>query len=475
MRFRALPSTVGTGALILWGLLLASGCGGPKRFPPVATQPRPLPHSTTRVPDLVGVGLAEKQPALVLKASGACLLLDGKSGKRLARLTGEQVEVTCRRSNREVTWQVGGASGGLSGAASGAASGNAQAVVLQPVDPGHRVAYDGNEYRGEFLVLPTPDASGLTLVNNVELENYLRGVVPWEIGRHGRERLAALEAQAVAARTYAISHLGARSSRGFDVYASVMDQVYRGSAGEDALCNEAIDQTAGLVLRHGGAEIEAYYSACCGGVSSRIDEVWPKGPQPYLTSRADADGGAEPYCSEYKYYHWREEWTIGRIEQILAKSLPEYVAHMSQNGRSEWAGPLFIPRRKGDSGAVPGRLLDLEIEERTTSGRVSRLSVRTEAGEYFVRGDRVRWVLAPSSGNPAILRSAFFEVELVRRDGQLTDVAVRGRGYGHGIGLCQAGSLAMAARGRSYREILSHYYPGASLQQVRSAKAGGGK
>ena len=83
-----------------------------------------------------------------------------------------------------------------------------------------------------------------------------------------------------------------------------------------------------------------------------------------------------------------------------------------------------------------------------------------------MRGDRVRWVLAPASGNPAILRSALFEVELVWRDGDLAEVAARGRGYGHGIGLCQAGSLAMAQRGHSYQAILGHYYPGAVLTSV---------
>jgi stage II sporulation protein D (peptidoglycan lytic transglycosylase) len=458
MNCRQLPKiTVGLVACLL--LLVAGGCAGPKRFPPAGTEPRLPEEPLIRTPNLVGVGLAERKASLALVATGTSLLLDAQSGKRLARLEGASITVDCKRSGDRIAWQSGGQSG------------TATSLVLQPVDPGRRVAYGDDEYRGEFLVMPSPGAPGLTLVNNVELENYLRGVVPWEIGRHGRERLAALAAQAVAARTYVISHLDARSARGFDVYASVMDQVYRGSADEDPLCNEAIDQTAGLVLRDGGQEIEAYYSACCGGVSSRIEEVWARGAQPYLISHDDSRGGGEAFCAQYRYYHWREEWTIGRIEEILQKTLPEYVAHMSEPGRSSWAGPLFIPRRSGDTGTRPGKLLDLEITDRTSSGRVSSLSVRTEAGEYLVRGDRVRWVLVPGSGNPAILRSALFEVELGRRDGALTEVAARGRGYGHGIGLCQAGSLAMATKGHSYQEILAHYYPGARLHKVHPGSA----
>jgi len=78
----------------------------------------------------------------------------------------------------------------------------------------------------------------------------------------------------------------------------------------------------------------------------------------------------------------------------------------------------------------------------------------------------VRWVLKPADGNPFILRSALFEVELVRDGERLVEVAIRGRGYGHGIGLCQTGALAMAERGKNVREILAHYYPGAVLAEV---------
>jgi stage II sporulation protein D len=88
------------------------------------------------------------------------------------------------------------------------------------------------------------------------------------------------------------------------------------------------------------------------------------------------------------------------------------------------------------------------------------------AGTYHVRGDRVRWVLTPASGNPNILRSALFELEVVRDDERLREVSVRGRGFGHGIGLCQTGALGMAAGGQSWRDILAHYYPGATLDAV---------
>ncbi len=455
---RRIALLVGLG-LFLFGWLGTAGCAGPKRLPPVAG--RPIPAAPTgpqsKAPHLVGVGLAEGRSELQLSATGGCVLLDGKSGSRLVRIEAAGA-LRCRLDGSSVRWSASGRSGRV------------RAVILQPNDPSGRVVFDGREYRGEFAIVVSPKSSGLTLVNNLDLEDYLRGVVPWEIGRHGEDKLEALAAQAVAARTYTISHLGARSDRGFDVFDTVMDQVYRGAKDEDLLCNRAIDRTRGLVLRSGGEEIEAYYSACCGGVASNIHEVWPLQPKPYLVTHPDAPRGKTPYCADYRYYNWREEWTAAQLEEILARTLPVYLDYMGQGSRVQWAGPLFRAAKKGGSGLVPGRLQDLEIVERTTSGRVARLVIRTEAGEYSVRGDRVRWVLAPVSGNPAILRSALFEVELSYRDGKLTGVAARGKGYGHGIGLCQAGALVMAERGKDFREILGHYYRGAVLRKI-----GGGR
>lgn len=446
---------VGRWVICALGILLVAGCAGPKRTPPVGTEPTLPPAYVPGTPTLLGVGLLENQNSLVIFALGSALVLDGESGQRLARLDGPG-KVECSRSGSQVAWKTAGAGG------------TCATVVLQPVDPADRVAQGELHYRGEFLVKASPRGGGLTLVNSVDLENYLRGVVPWEIGRHGRDRMAALEAQAVAARTYTISHLGTRKSRGFDVYASVQDQVYKGAKDEDELCNQAVDNTAGLVLQFGDREIDAYYSACCGGHSSFIEEVWSRDPEPYLISRPDAPaGGGEAFCANSRHFHWREMWPAGKLEDIMQKTLPEYVSYISQPHRKTWGRQVFSPRDGSSRAEKPGRLINLEILERTTSGRVAELAVTTEAGVYHVRGDRVRWVLKPASGNPFILRSAMFEVELVRDGDRLIEVATRGRGYGHGIGLCQTGALTMAEKGYDSRAILKHYYPGSELVEVQ--------
>jgi len=437
-------------------LAVLSGCAGPKRLPPVVIEPEGPSGPGRQMPDLLGVGLLENELGLEIYAESAALLVDGKSGRTLLRLDQTGQRVACERSADEVVWRSGGNSG------------RAKALILRPVDVDTRVSQGDFEYRGEFLVICAPIGAGLTLVNNVDLESYLKGVVPWEIGRHPEERLAALQAQAVAARTYTVSHWGARRSRGFDVFASVMDQVYKGSADEDPVCNQAVDSTTGLVLKDGGQEIEAYYSACCGGTASNIHEVWARAPRSYLKQTADGpDRHGQSYCADSRYFHWRESWTSGQLTEILQETLPAFLDWIAESpARTKWSGPVFSPRDGTSDSRRPGKLWNLEILSRTTSGRVADLAVSTDAGVYHVRGDRTRWVLRPAGGNPFILRSAMFDLELERDGTQLQRVAVRGRGFGHGIGLCQTGALVRADQGQTYDEILAHYYPGAVLTRL---------
>jgi len=461
-RFRAVPSDKNTGiwsarTVILAAVLLAvvaalaSGCGGRKRVS-VDSGGGVLPAQVPGGPVLVRVGLAEEQLEVGLRATGPCYVLADRERRRVGRSDGH-TPITARRTATGVSWSVGGDQG------------RAATIVVQPIDPASCVIWEDQQYRGELFLFPTVDGAGLTVANLVELEAYLCGVVPWEIGRPQRDALAALEAQAIAARTYTISHLGARQQRGFDVWASVMDQVYRGSADEHALCNEAIANTSGLVLRHGGDEIEAYYCSTCGGTTSTVEEVWPRAARPYLRSRTDARNGTR-FCAGSKYYDWRVSWSRQQLEQILARTLPEYLDYMSNDARAAWAGTLFTPARGAVDRRRPGSLRDLTIVQRTTSGRIGRLDITTDAGTYHVRGDRVRWVLPPADANPVILRSALFDVELDLADGRPARVTASGHGFGHGVGMCQVGALAMARQGYSSVQILEHYYAGAVLEPV---------
>lgn len=446
-----------------WGLAgvvvmvaLLAGCAGPKRLPPVVTGAATIPALEPGLPALLGIGLAEGRDGFSLDSDGPCVVSDADSGAELVALAGG-APLRLQRQGSLVSW---------SGAED---SGAAARVRIRPRDPAHLLGFADRRWRGDFLIMPTPGGAGLTLVNNVDLESYLQGVVPWEIGRHGTDAVAALEAQAVAARTYTVGHLGERADHGFDLFADVMDQVYKGATDEDPLCNQAVLSTRGLVLEADGELVQAYYSACCGGVSSRIEQVWPRPACSYLTNRPDGPGRGKPAsCSGYEKFRWEQTWSGDQLSAILQRTLPDYYREYSTGARGRWAGAIFYPRQAGADPLRPGDLLNLEILRRTPSGRVADLAVTTTAGTYHVRGDRTRWVLAPPAGSGTILRSAMFELELDRSAGGLRRVTAMGRGYGHGIGMCQVGALARARAGQDFAEILAHYYPGAKLVRLRT-------
>ncbi len=399
-------------------------------------------------PLIVRVGLGTGVARAVVACEGPARLLDADGLRALADLA-PGAKVTLQAAGRLVRWQADSRGGEAAG------------VGLQPVDPDDAVTWNRGRWRGALLALPRGGA--LTLVNAVGLEDYLRGVVPGEIGRLGPEGAAALEAQAIAARTYTVAHRGQHAAQGFDVWSDVRDQLYEGIRGEHARCDEAIARTAGLVLQYGGREIEAYYSSTCGGRTAGCEQVWSQPARPYLTGRRDAPrDGARSFCASAPRFAWQESWSGAELERILQRTLPQYVDWAREPRRARWAGEPFTPRGGGGDLRRPGRLLGCEVRGRTACGRVALLDVATEAGVYHVRGDRARSVLLRRDGG--LLWSALFRLAIEPgQDGRPLRVAARGRGYGHGVGLCQTGAIAMARRGFSAGQILAHYYAGATL------------
>jgi len=311
-------------------------------------------------------------------------------------------------------------------------------INLLPRAGKNRLRVQSRWYRGMLKLLPS--GQGLQTINLLYMEDYLRGVVPPELGPRTEEEIEAVKAQAVAARTYAMAHLGQYAKAAYDLKSSVVDQVYEGMAVENKLVNKAIDATAGSVLMYNGEFVQAYYHSTCGGMTDNIASVWERQELPYL--KPVSDGGV---CSWSKYFRWEETYTEPQLRLLIEQYLS------TERGRE----------------ITIGRILDVAVMERTPGGRVARLTVRTETDHHSFYKDRIRWVIRRGSNPDLILASARFDVHLSRDTaGNLHRITLSGGGYGHGVGMCQCGAIGYSRQGWTCEQILTHYYAGVEVKKL---------
>ena len=292
-------------------------------------------------------------------------------------------------------------------------------------------------YPGSILVRNTDGKRDA--INSVDVEDYLRGVVPYEIGKLDSSRIEALKAQAVAARTYAYKHFNSRESVGFDVYADTKDQVYKGLESATPLTDAAVKATAGVVMTYGGDFIIAYYHSTCGGITETL-ATWNRADLPYLKSVPDRRPNGKPWCDESSYTTWERRFADKKIVKLFKANASEAKATFSSA-----------------NGADFKKIKSIKIKDKLKSGRIMTLRVETDKGHFDVLTDRTRWLFKKAG---TILPSSFFTVKKEGKEWVLT-----GTGFGHGVGMCQMGVRARAQAGQSYQEILSHYYQGITLEK----------
>jgi stage II sporulation protein D len=325
------------------------------------------------------------------------------------------------------------------------------AVKLSGRNEASALSYDGKKYTDTLLIVN--DGSGLRVVNILPLETYLRGVVPSEIGAdRSPSEYAAVQAQAVIARSYALARMRSPLLRLFDVYNDTRDQVYGGCGVWTELTNRAVNDTRGLVVAFEHRLAECFYHSTCGGRTEAPALVWGR-PQskPWLAGISDS-GKDGDYCREAPSYRWTEQYSRSDLERILRKYLP---------GADNGPGAESL----GDG----WYLYDVQITARHPSNRVAVMQITMGNGEntrtFTVENDRVRWALRRPGG--AILRSSLFDVTLERDSGKwIKSIRIDGMGNGHGIGLCQWGAIGRARKGQDFRAILKAYYPGTEVMGI---------
>ena len=300
-------------------------------------------------------------------------------------------------------------------------------------------------FSGPFLLLP--DAYGSwSLVEQVPLERYLEGVVPHEIGAGSPQ--AALEAQAVLARTWALSNRGRFRVDGYHLCADTQCQVYSDPRQASAPVRQAIAASRQQLLAFAGQPIHAVYHASNGGIAAGFEEVWQGAPLPYL--RAFVDGPAA-FVARYPL-----PLAPASLGSLLTSSAPP--GWGADHPRYRWRRELTAAQLQAALGnAAIGTPTRLRVLSRGPSGRVLALEIGGRKGTRVLRLDAIRRSLRQ-------LPSTLFEVTPAGPGRWL----VRGGGFGHGAGLSQAGAIELARRGWSTRRILEHYYPGTSLVPLQS-------
>ncbi len=294
------------------------------------------------------------------------------------------------------------------------------------------IYFDRKAFKGGIRFVSHGDS--IKAINTLSLEEYLRGVVPAEMPvKNGSEYYEALKAFSICARTYAVMKLS-REKDDFDIYLDVRDQVYGGASVENPVSNSAIEDTKGMILSYNNFPAVIYYSSTCGGHTEDASNVFSDEEIPYMKGVKDGDPA---YCDISPKFRWNAEYDDTTIVSRLIN-----------------AGLLYPDRYN---------LLSVDVESRFKSGRVKQLNFLFNNLDHHrnvkvrIFGNNIRYVLR-TPDNKNILESNFFDVDFTGQK-----VILKGKGYGHGVGLCQWGSISMAKKGFDFKQILEHYFPGTEV------------
>ncbi len=352
----------------------------------------------------IRVAILQDIPAARVTVLGPCRLTDLRTGALIGNwpnLKWQEVQV------------------GNGGLRIGGTSVNAQAVLLEPVR-GEILRINARPYRGSLIFYRT-SAGKLTIVNQLDLEEYLVGALASEVGFNWP--LEALKAHAVVSRTMVAHRIWIQRDRPFDVTADVSTHLYHGVSSEREETRAAGKATKGQVLAYAGEVLSATFHANCGGHTEDASELWEvKGDPTPLKGRPD------PYCRDLKHFRWRANISTKAFGDLLQKE-----------------------------GQPIGEIQSYEILERNASGRVRSIRFVGSQGTMTLTGRKFRELLGANR-----LKSLNFTLALSPRG-----VSFDGFGWGHGVGLCQWGAYGMAVQGSQMDDILSFYFPGAERRKLQ--------
>ncbi len=291
-------------------------------------------------------------------------------------------------------------------------------IIVEPES--EPLILNGMPFRGSMIVKKINDT--VFIVNILSVDEYLISVVPGEIPANWEQE--ALKAQAIAARTFTYYHISTQRNRDaiYDLDATAASQVYRGISDEKPQTTAAVRETSGQVMLYDDKPVLAYFHSTCGGKTIDNSYVWEKSRLPYL------QGTQCGFCTDSTKYEWESELTLDEIRNSLLKKFPAI-----------------------------GSIRNISFKKK--DDRVVEVLLHHSKGSCRMSGNNFR-LLFPAEK----IRSLYFVSKKIKNG-----LALKGHGWGHGVGLCQWGARGMAKRGYNSRDILRHYYTGVKITRIKNS------
>lgn len=364
---------------------------------------RSADKSPFRDPHLIRIGLIPKTKRVKLELKGATRFVDETNNKIYKVIKSVTTYIYSKNSK---TLSIGPFTFGST-------------IRLVPLDGGDKLKINGNSYRGN-IYLKSNGGRHFTVIEELQLEDYLCGVLPLEMGP--KWPLEALKAQAVVARTYALYNRKKYYNQGYDLSNDIRSQVYGGKKHQNGRVLKAVKKTKGEVLTYKGKLIETLYHANCGGKTS--PPIWGAKAIKPLSGRKCR------YCGYSHNHEWSQEVSKSNLLKFL--------------------------KTKGHNA---NKIKSIKPDYKNSAGRVLRLKFRTDRGTIKVKTGSLRRYIGYNK-----LKSHY--ITQIVSTGK--SFKFSGQGFGHGVGMCQDGVKAMAKgsknfKPKGYKEILQYYYPGAKI------------
>jgi stage II sporulation protein D len=287
-----------------------------------------------------------------------------------------------------------------------------------------KLRINNNVYPGEIEVF-SKDGKTISLVNIVNIETYLCGVVPYEIEPSWTDEM--LKIQSIIAKTYTIANLNRHKEDGFDLCYTVHCQVYKGiNENMELRIKKAVDSTKGLVVVDKNNEhlVQTYYHATCGGATEDVSEVWSE-----VLSIKSLKGVKCEFCKNSPYYNWECNFDI-----------KEFVSELKYNG--------FV---------IGDKIKSISVLSKTKNDRIKDLQIIGNKDKIILSGENLRKIF----GYNKIKSTKINKIEIDNNR-----IYFYGKGWGHGIGLCQWGANELTKQGKSFKEVIEYYYPKTKIKKL---------